>query len=209
MKIAAIIVGTALCLTLPSAADACSRTVSKAATQSVVPTGNINQNLLSDAVRAEVNFHRCRAGLPAVASAGSSLTKEAHGHSRWMAKRQKLSHQSTVRGRSTLRQRVKASGLKFRIGSENIGMVHRYQIDSKRFQIVDASRCKFRLSNGQPLPAHTYASLARHIVDLWMNSPGHRRNVLDRQAREVTTGLAFDPKANYCGRYWLTQKFIG
>ncbi len=209
MRIAAIIVGAVVCLTLPSVADACSRAVSKAATQNVVPTGNINQTLLNEAVRAEVNFHRCRAGLPAVASAGASLTKEAHGHSRWMAKRQKLSHKSTVRGRSTLMQRFRATGLRFRTGSENIGMVHRYRIDSKRFQIVDASRCKFRLSNGQPLPAHTYASLARQIVDLWMSSPGHRKNILDRQARKVSAGVAFDPKAKYCGRFWLTQNFIG
>ncbi len=196
-------------LALPAAAQSCARDLPKTAQKSIVPAGKINQTLLSQAVRAEVNYHRCRAGLPAVARAGKGLAREAYGHSTWMAKRQTLSHQSSVSGRATLKQRFRASGLKVRAGSENIGMVHRYRVDNRRFQIVDARQCKFRLSNGQPLPPHTYASLARQIVDLWMKSPGHRKNILDRRVTKVSTGVAFDPRAKYCGRYWLTQNFIG
>jgi hypothetical protein len=25
----------------------------------------------------------------------------------------------------------------------------------------------------------------------------------------ISTAVAFDPKAQYCGRFWLTQNFIG
>ncbi|MEM7752001.1 MAG: CAP domain-containing protein [Pseudomonadota bacterium] len=208
-RIAAILVGTALLFTLPSAADACSRTVSKAAAQTVVPASRINQKLLSDSVRAEVNYHRCRAGLAPVANAGAPLAKEARAHSRWMADSQQLTHRSTVPGRASLKQRIRASGVSFRTGSENVGMVHRYQIDNRRFKILSSSQCKFATQQGQPLPAHSYATLSRHIVDLWMNSPGHRRNILDRSAKRVSTAVAFDPKAQYCGRFWLTQNFIG
>jgi len=208
-RIAVVLTGAALLLALPTAADACARKVSKAAAQTVVPASRINQKLLGDAVRAEVNYHRCRVGLSEVASAGTPLAKEARNHSRWMAKSQQLTHRSTVPGRASLKQRIKASGLPFRTGSENIGMVHRYQIDNRRFKILNASQCKFATPQGQPLPAHSYASLARQIVDLWMDSPPHRRNILDRQARKVSTAVAFDPNAKYCGRYWLTQNFIG
>lgn len=207
-KFAAMLTGAALMLTLPVTAEACTRTVTKVAAQTIVPATRINQKLLNDAVRAEVNYHRCRAGLPAVTSAGAPLAKEARNHSRWMAKVQQLTHRSTVPGRASLKQRIKATGLPFRTGSENIGMVHRYQIDNRRFKIVSASQCKFQ-ANGQTLPPHSYASLSRHIVDLWMNSPGHRKNILDRKAKKVSTAVAFDPKAQYCGRYWLTQNFIG
>lgn len=208
-RIAVVLTGAALLLALPTTADACARKVSKAAAQTVVPASRINQKLLGDAVRAEVNYHRCRVGLAEVANAGTPLAKEARNHSRWMAKSQQLTHRSTVPGRASLKQRIKASGLPFRTGSENIGMVHRYQIDSRRFKILNASQCKFSTQKGQPLPAHSYASLARQIVDLWMDSPPHRRNILDRQARKVSTAVAFDPNAKYCGRYWLTQNFIG
>ncbi len=208
-RFAVVLAGTVLLFTLPSAADACTRKVSKTAAQTIVPATRINQKLLSDSVRHEVNYHRCRAGLSPVANAGAPLAKEARAHSRWMAKSQQLTHRSTVPGRASLKQRIRASGVNFRIGSENIGMVHRYRIDNRRFRIVNASQCKFATQQGQPLPAHSYASLARHIVNLWMNSPGHRRNILDRGAKQVSTAVAFDPKAQYCGRYWLTQNFIG
>ncbi len=207
-KLAAILTGAVLLWTLPSAADACTRKVSKTAAQTIVPATRINQKLLGDAVRAEVNYHRCRAGLSAVSNAGSPLAKEARGHSNWMAKSQQLTHRSTVPGRASLKQRIKASGLSFRTGSENIGMVHRYQVDNRRFRVVSASQCKFE-ANGKTLPPHSYATLSRHIVDLWMNSPGHRKNILDRKAKKVSTAVAFDPNAQFCGRYWLTQNFIG
>jgi uncharacterized protein YkwD len=190
-------------------AEACTRSIPAKAQQTVVPAQRIDQGLLDAAVRAEVNFHRCRAGLPGLSEAGRGLSKVAEGHSVWMASTGTLSHRSTVPGKSSLAQRVKASGEKFRTGAENIGMVHRYQIDNLRFRIVDSSSCQFATYEGQALPAHSYASLARHAVDLWMNSPGHRKNILDRNVTRISTAVAFDPKAQYCGRFWLTQNFVG
>ncbi len=209
IKVTAICLGAALMLSLPATADACTRAVSKKAAQTIVPAGKINQGLLDQAVRAEVNFHRCRAGLSNVSSAGNGLVNQAAKHSQWMARTQQLTHKSTVAGHATLKQRVKKAGVKFRTGSENIGMVHRYQIDNRRFKILNASSCQFATHQGQKLPAHSYASLARHAVNLWMNSPGHRKNILDKRVKRVETAIAFDPNAKYCGRFWLTQNFIG
>jgi len=208
-RITALCVGVAVLLTAPTLAQACSRSVSKSAAETIVPTGRINQDLLDKAIRAEVNYHRCRAGLPKVGDAGNGLATQAKKHSQWMAKTQQLTHKSTVAGSATLKQRVKKAGVKFRTGSENIGMVHRYQIDNRRFKILSSSSCQFATYEGKALPAHSYASLARHSVDLWMNSPGHRKNILDRRVKKVSTAVAFDPKAKYCGRFWLTQNFIG
>ena len=208
-RILAACVGAALTLGLATPAEACSRVVSKKAAETVVPTGRINQSLLDDAIRAEVNFHRCRAGLPMLRDAGNGLAKQAFKHSSWMAKTQQLTHRSTVAGSATLQQRVKKSGVKFRTGSENIGMVHRYRIDNQRFNIVNSSACQFASKDGKALPAHSYASLARHAVNLWMNSPGHRKNILDQRVTRMSSAVAFDPKAKYCGRFWLTQNFVG
>lgn len=198
-----------LMLGLPGAADACSRSVSQTAAKTVVPANRIDQGLLEAAIRAEVNYHRCRAGLRDVSDAGSALAKQAEKHSIWMAKTQQLTHRSTVAGAATLQQRVKNAGLKVRTGSENIGMVHRYQIDNHRFKILNSSACQFATYEGQALPAHSYASLARHIVNLWMESPGHRRNILDKKVSRMSAAVAFDPNAQYCGRFWVTQNFVG
>lgn len=208
LKLFAVACGAALLLT-SAAAEACTRNIPARAAEIVVPTSRINQALFDDAVRVEVNFHRCRAGLPPVADAGSGVASVARGHSDWMASRQILSHKSTVPGKASLGQRIKSAGVSFRTGSENIGMVHRYQIDNRRFRILDSGSCKFSTYEGQPLPAHSYASLARHIVQLWMDSPGHRKNILDRNVRRTAVAVAFDPRAEYCGRYWVTQNFIG
>jgi uncharacterized protein YkwD len=200
----------ALTMALSAAAtEACTRSVPAKAERTVVPAERIDQDLLDAAVRAEVNFHRCRAGLPALGDAGNGMARMAETHSVWMASAQTLSHKSTIPGKASLSQRVKAAGVKFRTGSENIGMVHRYQIDNLRFRIVDSNACQFATYEGQPLPAHSYATLARHSVNLWMNSPGHRKNILDRNVTRISTAVAFDPKAQYCGRFWLTQNFIG
>lgn len=207
--IAAIVTAIAFVVSGASAAEACTRNVSAEAARTVVPAKGINQALLARAIRTEVNFHRCRAGLKAVGAAGGELRKEATRHSGWMAKFQQLTHRSTVAGRATLKQRIQNAGIRYRAGSENIGMVHRYQIDNRRFRIVDSGACKFAAGDGTPLPAHTYASLARHIVNLWMQSPGHRKNILDAKVNRMTSGAAFDPKAQYCGRFWVTQNFVG
>lgn len=207
-RLAAVVFGVALVLS-GTVAEACSRKMPAKAETTLVPTKRINQSLLDAAIRAEVNYHRCRAGRSRLADGGSNLVKVAQGHSKWMAKTQILSHKSTVPGRASLSQRVKATGVRFRTGSENIGFVHRYQIDNKRFRILNSSACQFASYDGQSLDAHSYATLARHAVNLWMNSPGHRKNILDKRVKAVSTAVAFDPKAQYCGRFWLTQNFIG
>ncbi len=208
-KIAAVVAGIALACMAATTAEACTRNVSAKAAKTVVPASRINQSMLDDAIRTEVNFHRCRAGLRLVGDASKNLSREAEKHSKWMARTQQLTHKSTVAGAATLSQRVKNAGVRFKTGSENIGMVHRYQIDNKSFKIVDSNACQFKSNDGQPLPAHSYATLARHVVTLWMNSPGHRKNILDGRVSTTTTAVAFDPKAQYCGQFWLTQNFIG
>lgn len=208
-RITAVFVGVAVLIALPAVAEACIRSVSKSAAETIVPAGRINQNLLDDAIRVEVNYHRCRAGLPSVGDAGNGMANQAKKHSQWMARTQQLTHRNTIAGSATLKQRVKKAGVKFKTGSENIGMVHRYQIDNRRFKILSSDSCQFATYEGQSLPAHSYASLARLVVDLWMSSPGHRKNILDRRVKKVSTAVAFDPKAQYCGRFWLTQNFIG
>jgi len=207
--IAAVAAGIVLVFASAMEAEACSRNVSAKAAQTVVPSTRINQSLLDHAIRAEVNFHRCRAGLKSLADAGGGVANQAKKHSSWMARTQQLTHRSTVSGSSTLKQRLKNSGVRFRTGAENIGMVHRYRIDNQRFKIVNSNACQFTTRGGKPLPAHSYASLARHAVNLWMKSSGHRKNILNRKVSKMSTAVAFDPNAQYCGRFWLTQDFVG
>lgn len=197
----------ALCMFMQGTAQACSlRTPANA--QRAVPAGNLNRALLDEAVLAEINHARCRAGQRPVGKARRSLLRITEAHSKWMGQARRLSHRSNIRRRSTPAERVQASGIRPRRVTENIGYVNYYQLDGHRFLIVDAQTCQFTTSSGQPLPVNSYATLARNIVTSLMNSPGHRRNILDPQVSRVSTGAYYDPTGPHCGRIWFTQNFI-
>jgi len=186
-------------------ADACSRATVSGANRLIMPEQRINESLLDAAVRAEVNFHRCSAGLHPVRG-NSRLRKIAKGHSKWMARASNMTHRSTVSGRRTFGDRMKRSGLRWKAAAENIGMVYRFRLEKQRF-FGDPGTCQFTNAAGQKIPPHSYKSLARYIVTLWMKSPGHRHNIMDRRMTKVGTAIALDRKARYCGTYYITQDF--
>lgn len=61
---------------------------------------------------------------------------------------------------------------------------------------VSYNRAAENIAAGQRTPAE--------VVDGWMNSPGHRKNILDPNLRQI--GVGFAEGGNY-GYYW-TQMFI-
>ncbi|GAB4388942.1 CAP domain-containing protein [Albidovulum sp.] len=189
------------------AAAACAPAAVPGAAQ-VIGGAGINQALADAAIRAEVNRQRCRAGLPPVAGS-AALAAPAARHAGWMARSRRLGHKSTLSGQATPMARLKSSGLRFRAGSENVGLIARYRIDGMSFRIRDAAACRFATQAGAPIGEHSYASLARTIVDLWMASPPHRRNILDPKVKLLGSGVGFDPAAEYCGRYYVSQLFAG
>lgn len=188
------------------AAAACPRAAVAGADAAIRPESRIDQALVDAAIRAEVNYQRCRAGLAPLAEAGG-LRKVAGQHAKWMARASTLSHKSGTPGQGTTLARIKASGVKFRAGSENIGQIARFQIDGRSFAIAGA--CGFTAGNGQVIPPHSYSSLARTIVAYWMASSAHRHNILDRKVTRVGSGVGFDASAPYCGNYYVSQNFAG
>lgn len=190
-----------------SEASECTRKVSDKAARTLVPPTNIDYRLLDRAIRAEVNYHRCGAGLSEVIYAGDSLMLVAQKHSKWMAEQNNLSHFNAMRGLESLGKRVRAASVAYRSASENIVAVHQYQIDNRRFKTVDRKACQF-VANGKLIAAHSYASLARHTVELWVKSPGHRKNILSPKSAKMVVAVAHSSTRRYCGKFWLTQNFI-
>ncbi len=208
---AARLLGAAALLTLvlPNSALACSRAAIPAAAMQTIPTENADQKLFNRVLLAEVNFRRCKAGLAPLRLSGG-LIRVAGNHANWMAARRKLSHRSTIRGQSSVQERVLASGLRVRRGSENVGYLPRYQFDlAGKIRIRDKARCQFTTVGGKPISPHTYASLASEIVGLWMRSAGHRKNVLDQNVNAVGAALGYNPRGNQCGQFFLAQNFAG
>lgn len=197
-----------LTATRTEAAQGCRRASVAGANQPINPS-RINQRLLNAAVVAEVNYLRCRKGLPRLSEA-SSLRRVAEGHSRWMARSRTLTHVSNLRGKRTPSERIIGTGIDVRMGSENIAKVSLYRLDGiGRFRITDASSCQFATPSGARIGRHTYASLAQYVATLWYHSKGHRRNILDGRARLVGTAAGFDGKAHHCGQIYVTQALAG
>ena len=193
----------------PATAQACSRAALPAAASQIVPTTRADQAVFSKAILVEVNYYRCKAGVKPLRLAGG-LTKVAGTHANWMAAKRSLTHRSTVRGQSSVQERVLASGLPVRRGSENIGFLPRYQFNtSKKIYVRNKSRCEFTTTSGKRITPHTYASLARSIVGMWMKSPAHRKNVLDRNVNSVGAALGFDERGTQCGQFFMAQNFAG
>jgi len=203
-----ILASMAVLFLLASGAEAGCRRPDLSRAKKEIPAGRIDQSLLDTAILAEVNYERCRHGLPKLA-AEPRLRRTAERHSQWMASAKLVSHNSTVAGRRSLRDRLKGSGIKFRAGAENIGMLHYFQLDGQVFLVRNAAACEFASQGGTPLPRHSYQSLARSAVRYWMASPGHRKNILNRNVTMMGSAASVDHTASYCGTVYLTQNFAG
>ncbi len=201
------VIALAALLAAAPAVSACVQPQYSSSQMQAVPTSGIDQALFSDAIAREASYQRCKRGKRKLAVA-PKITGIAARHSQWMAKAGKLTHVSTVPGKRRLGARVRSTRLPFLTASENIASLSRFQFSEQKFSINDSSGCRFSY-NGIPIPRHTYASLARRVVELWMNSSGHRRNLLKSGNRLVGGGVGFDAKAPYCGQFFVTQTYMG
>ena len=205
VKILPILAVAVACLATSAGADCGRATVAGSTRQ--ISAHDLDERLLDRAILAEVNYRRCLSGLSAL-KPQSALRSPARDHSVWMASARQVSHRSTLAGRATLSDRVRSTGLPVRAAAENIAQVPLYNLPP-RFRIVDRASCQFASPSGKALGRHSYRSLAAKVVTLWMESPGHRRNLLSRKTTQLASVAIVNPRANYCGDVYVTQIFVG
>lgn len=120
-----------------------------------------------------------------------ALRKAAQLYAKKMVKEGFLAHEdpNTPRLRSP-QQRVVAAGGQNAITAENIADVPAFRVESgEPFYVIDAKHFVIsRQPDGPPIEAHTYASFGAVVVEGWMNSAGHRRNLLAPDALEQGIG---------------------
>ncbi len=206
--IPALLVLSMLFLDLSRAEAACTRPDYGAQHMKTIPTRGIDQTLFSEAMAMEASYARCTRGKKGLVLA-APLTGIARAHSKWMAGAHKLSHVSTVAGQQKMKSRIRSTGLKYKTAAENIAAYSRFQFGNSEFITQSAGACRFEFRKGGKVPAHSYASLAEWVVAGWMGSSGHRRNLLNGRMKLVGAGIAFDAKAPNCGRFYITQEYLG
>lgn len=169
----------------------------------------IDQWLFSAALLQAVNAERCRRGLAPLAG-DPALERAAAHHSGDMVVHSFFDHDSPVAGRRTPRERVEQAGADYARVAENIARTSLYAFDGRHFYVRDQAGCVFSFTpDGPPVPRRSYAGAAGRLVENWMDSPGHRRNILDPAMTRHGAGAAVRAEPATCGELLVTQVFAG
>ena len=162
------------------------------------PAGAIEPSALARRIHALVNVERARFGLQPLAWQ-AKLAPVALGHSADMARRGYFAHASPEGhnagerySKAGFRCAVPISGNRYATGGENIAQTHTfsgYRVSS------DGTRTR--------IGARTLDEVANRVVQGWMDSPGHRENILRPYWRTEAIGVFIDSQ----GRVFATENF--
>tara|TARA_R110002096_G_scaffold67332_14_gene163451 strand:+ start:7277 stop:7942 length:666 start_codon:yes stop_codon:yes gene_type:complete len=139
----------------------------------------------------------------------AALVRSAQMHADDMAKGGFFSHNNPKdRSKKTPKQRAALAGIANPLIAENIAQ-------NFGIQYVAGTSVSFGGpgvlidKGGNPIPAHTPLSLADTLVEQWMNSRGHRQNILSKDALEIGCGVGFytNAKFNQSSGVYAVQNF--
>ncbi|MCF6305755.1 MAG: CAP domain-containing protein [Rhodobacteraceae bacterium] len=167
----------------------------------------IDQTTFNAAVLHFTNNIRCQRGRRPFATQQDVLGA-ATTHARNMASTQTYAHNLNIRRAGNLRERLQTQNSSFRTAAENISKTFVYYLNGISF--IQSGQCNFRYTaNNQPIPVHTYRTLADELVTSWYNSPDHRANILSRRLDRMGAGLGIVKNTPLCGELYAAQVFAG
>lgn len=168
----------------------------KAAQEKIEPE-QINRDLLDAAVFHETNRQRKQHGLPVLAY-DARAREAARLQSRAMAKHKFIGHENPFNPElKTAMDRARRAGLQPKMLAENVAssFARKYQGGEKVFVRVENGKEIYSAKpGGPPIPMRTYVEFAEALLDDWMNSPGHRENILRKEPKYL--GCASEPGIN-------------
>lgn len=177
------------------------------AVQETINASSPNYELLSAAIFHATNQARKAEGLSAL-SHEKPLTQAANLHAENMRKERFFAHKDPGNKRlRTPKLRIEKYSSDFRAFGENIARFAVYKLDEKGTFFV-TPKGELVDENNEALKAETYSKLARKIVEGWMNSPGHRENLLGNY-NSLGIGLSriFSENKNHIPEILITQNF--
>jgi uncharacterized protein YkwD len=154
-----------------------------------IDIGSLDHAALDRAILIATNRVRADAGLSPLA-AHPVLASASVGYARRMSAEGFLGHHDPQGG--TPKDRVTAAGMSNALPAENIAEMPALQVrGQEEFYVIDPDGPVLsRTPDGPPIPVHTYASFAAAAVQGWMESSGHRANLLSEDAVEHGCGAA-------------------
>ena len=165
--------------------------------QSAINLESPNAELLSQLIFHLCNKERGKRGIE-VLKYSAPLEKSAALHAKNMNKKGFFAHNDpTSKKYRTPNDRAKVVGITNANISENIieGYLIKYKSNTK---VIPVDKGVFlHASNRKKIEPHTYISLAEELVDRWMKSKGHKKNILFKDALELGIGIAFFTNSDF------------
>jgi uncharacterized protein YkwD len=152
---------------------------------------------LAKRIHAQINMKRKKHGLKTLAWS-DALSRIAAKHSRDMANRRYLGHTSPEGNGVSYRYQQGGYSCEIRVGmtvytgAENIALSHLYNSMKTQNGITD-----YDWNSAQ--------EIARRTVDGWMNSPGHRENILVPYWQHEGIGIEIEGGSG--NKIYITQNF--
>ncbi len=178
-------------------------------TSEAINFDHIDQALLAAAVFHETNRRRDDQELPALAYL-PVLREAARVQARAMVREGEATHMHPDEVLKTPSDRLRHLGLDGRFSAENVAMVFgiRYESGEQVYtREVDGVRIFSREPAGDPIQPHSYQSFAKALLDAWMKSPGHRKNILSPEPELLGTACLDDRSAKGMDRFFCAQVF--
>jgi len=176
----------------------------------VIDPDAVNFDLLDAAVFHETNRRRQQQRLSAL-KYDERARAAAQMQSRDMAKGGFLDHENPDPTKKTMNDRAKLAGLRPRVLAENVASTfgRRYKSGQPFYSREQNGRKIYSSEpNGSPIPMHTYLSFAEALVDSWMKSPGHRKNILHSDVEYVGCACELPRNPNAMETFYCTQVFF-
>lgn len=195
---------TLSCMFFASPGLACGASHSALAQETAFDGGPTDTVTLNESFLSEINRHRCENGLPAL-TYDKALEEASTYHSDWMKETQVFAHDSTVPGMEKPWDRAEHFGYEFSTVAENLALYPRYAFNDEGFYVN--GECQFARAGGEVINPITYADFAKQVGIGWMNSPGHRDNILRDTVTQGAVGISIDYTAEHCGEIYVTMLY--
>ncbi len=142
----------------------------------------------------------------------ASVAAAAQAHSEGLAKHKILSHGTPYLKENLMpRDRLLKLGLHPQFCAENVAysFLLRYEAGTPIYIRKEKGVSIFSLVPGrEALKPHSYASFAEVIVEQWMKSPPHRKNLVSTEATQLGTGCALANSKDGLHEIYCTLMFF-
>ena len=167
--------------------------------QETIDFNNIDYRRIAATVFYATNEIRQRHNL-SIFDYARELEISAYNHSKEMTLRNFFDHSNPHNpSRRTTGDRARLAGITNPYLAENIAQSFaiQYQAGRSVYGIDGNNGLISYTSGGTPIPPHTYLTFADAVLNQWMNSPGHRANILNTNGLQLGCGVYLFRKQSF------------